>query len=100
MTNRVVVADLVERHCLLADEAAVDAACHVPATAMMEDTADVRPGGDDAHNREHDSHQPLEDDRIREERSHDCRCQRSDGTERARSMVHLEQQQATQHRER
>ena len=51
MTNRVVVADLVERHCLLADEAAVHAAGHLPATVMMEDPADVRPGRDDADDR-------------------------------------------------
>src|SRR5262249_17352532 len=96
MADGVLVADLVERQGLLADEAAVDAAGHVSAAVLMEHPADVGPSYDDAENGEHNSHQALEEDRVREEHGDQCRCQRSDRTEQGVEghVVPLEQQQA------
>ena len=97
MADGVLVTDVLEGHGLLPDEATVDAAGHVTASlATMEHPGHVRPGGHDPQDREDDGNSPLQEDGIRQERGHDCGCQRPDGTEQGveRHVVHLEQQQA------
>ena len=82
MADGVLVTDVLEGHGLLPDEATVDAAGHVTASlATMEHPGHVRPGGHDPQDREDDGNSPLQEDGIRQERGHDCGCQRPDGTE-------------------